>query len=386
MSRETELEDTIRPGAVIHGTPINKKLINIGGGVLLVLVLTIIFVLKSSKATEKPAARDEIIPAEVKPAEQIAYVAPEPSPAMVEKAEETEKIEEARREIQQRQAQAAAKRVDDANKLLQARLHSPVMIGYEPDLPAGDKQEEGKEATSKKTGPQTLGKDSNSQFLADQSGKSVPVSEPWQITNLEYKILQGKYIPIVVDPRAISDLAGQICARVDNDVYGAQGRVKLIPWGAQICGVYRAQIKQGQSRVFIVWNRLVREDGLAINIDSPGVDQLGTAGMGGDVDNHFAQIFGNALLISIIGKGSSTMGVNGSDNYNSAAMLRSNTQDAFSETADSILSQYTNIPPTITTPAGSTARIYVRGDLDFSKFYIEPEQQQAAAAQSYFDF
>lgn len=382
MSRETEL-DEIRPNTVINADKtISKKIINaVALGLLALLLLVAVIVKNGSAADAKSATRKQPITlAETKPAERVIYQTPEPPTASANTAQQEEReaaaVEEKRRDLQ-----VALQQAIEAEKMRQARLKSPIMIGYEPAVPLVAKAE-----TPKQPGePQSLGRDGNSQFLAANTGKSVPINKPYKIENLEYKILQGKYIPLVVEPRAISDLAGQVCGRVDNDVFGAQGRVKLITWGSQVCGVYRAEIKQGQNRVFIVWNRLVRDDGLAVNIDSPGVDQLGTAGMGGEVDNHFWQIFGNALMISIIGSGTSTMGVNGSDNYNSAAMLRSNTQEAFSETADSILSQYANIPPTIITKPGSTARIYVRGDLDFSKYYIEPEKP-VEEQQSYFEY
>jgi type IV secretion system protein VirB10 len=174
----------------------------------------------------------------------------------------------------------------------------------------------------------------------------------------------------VIDPRVTSDLPGQICGSVDSDVFGEQDREKLIPWGSRVCGVYRAQIRKGQTRVFVVWNRLVRPDGVALSIDSPGVDQLGTAGMGGRVDNHFLEIFGNALMISIIGAGASNWGVSSYDRSNSASVYRENAQGAFADTAGTILEQYANIPPTIITDHGSVAKIYVQRDLDFSALFV----------------
>ncbi|WP_244256287.1 TrbI/VirB10 family protein [Caballeronia zhejiangensis] len=76
-----------------------------------------------------------------------------------------------------------------------------------------------------------------------------------------------------------------MCALIQRDVYGAQGRVKLIPWGSRVCGTYNAELRKGQDRLFVVWNTLRRPDGVQVALDSAGGDQLGTAGMGGIVDN-----------------------------------------------------------------------------------------------------
>ena len=381
-----EMEASQPPDAVIRPDKraVNKRIANVAGAVLLALAVVAVFIAKNNKAEATTGDRpQEIAPAEIKPAERVEYK-PEPQPEESQQLA-PQQITDEEVDTRRQELEAKLRELAEAEKLRQARLKSPMLIGFEHD-PRATAAGDGKSPPTAQEA-QSLGRDSNSMFFADNIGKKVPTNTPYQIDNLEYKILQGKYIPLIVDPRAISDLAGQVCARVTEDVYGVQGREKLIPWGSQACGIYRAEIKKGQTRVFIVWNRLVREDGLAINIDSPGVDQLGTAGMGGEVDNHFWQIFGNALMISIIGTGASTAGVGGQDNYNSASMARDSAREAFSETATSILGEYANIPPTIITKAGSSARIYVRGDLDFSRYYLEPQDNGTGdvAAQAYFD-
>ncbi|MBD4195086.1 type VI secretion protein, partial [Xanthomonas citri pv. citri] len=121
-------------------------------------------------------------------------------------------------------------------------------------------------------------------------------------------VLQGKLIEAVLEPRAISDLPGMVCATVQRDVYGAQDRNKLIPWGSRVCGVYSAEVRKGQDRLFVIWNTVRRPDGVQVALDSAGADQLGTAGMGGIVDTHFAGIFRTSALLSIIGAGASNAG------------------------------------------------------------------------------
>lgn len=211
--------------------------------------------------------------------------------------------------------------------------------------------------------------DANSRFARAVSGKDIAVSKASLIDNLEYKVLQGKLIEAVLEPRAISGLPGMICATVQRDVYGSRGRIKLIPWGSRLCGVYSAELRKGQDRLFAVWNTVRRPDGVHVTLDSSGADQFGTAGMGGLVDTHFAQIFGISALLSIIGAGASQAGVGSGDQYNSAAYYRQSVQQAAAQTSQQVLAPYANIPPTVTVPAGARVRIYVNKDLDFTPIY-----------------
>lgn len=219
--------------------------------------------------------------------------------------------------------------------------------------------------------------DPNSRFARAVSGGGVPVGKASQIGQLPYKILQGKLIEAVLEPRATSDLPGMVCATVQRDIYGAHDRNTLIPWGSRICGVYSADVRKGQDRLFVIWNMLRRPDGVQVALDSAGADQLGTSGMGGRVDTHFAQVFGMSALLSIIGAGAANAGVAAGDQYNSAAAYRQSVQQAAAQTSQSVLQPYLNIPPTITVPPGSRVRIYVNRDLGFSPIY----QDEIVAAQ-----
>lgn len=211
--------------------------------------------------------------------------------------------------------------------------------------------------------------DVNSRFAKSVSGQGVPNSVAQPILSLEYKVLQGKMIEAVLESRTSSDLPGMVCATVQRDVYGAQKRVKLIPWGARVCGQYSAELRTGQERLFVVWNTLRRPDGVEVALDSVGADQLGTAGMGGLVDTHFARIFGVSSLLSIIGIGSASSKSSSYTAGNRGSDYRDAVQMAASNTAQQLLQPYVNIQPTITVPAGARIRIYVNRDLDFSHVY-----------------
>ncbi|QKV55689.1 TrbI/VirB10 family protein [Comamonas antarctica] len=323
----------------------------------------------------KQSAGDPVMPAanlsipERKPVPKLKGQEPETTatPAMIS-AQPTDDPMRVQREQMEMQRQEQQRRMLEAR--MKSGLIAPNTQNTAAALPPGMDSLEPATAPVLGGGSAERGaQDQNSRFARAVSGGGVPVSKASQVGHLPYKILQGKLIEAVLEPRATSDLPGMLCATVQRDIYGAQERNTLIPWGSRICGVYSADVRKGQDRLFVIWNMLRRPDGVQVALDSAGADQLGTAGMGGHVDTHFAQVFGMSALLSIIGAGASNMGVGSTDQYNSAAAYRQSVQQAAAQTSQSVLQPYIATPPTIAVPPGSRVRIYVNRDLDFSPIY-----------------
>jgi type IV secretion system protein VirB10 len=102
-----------------------------------------------------------------------------------------------------------------------------------------------------------------------------------------------------------SDLPGQIIGQVAENVYDTKtGRYLLIPQGAKLVGTYDNSVTMGQSRVLVVWRRIIYPDASALDLDTmPGADQGGYAGFHDKVDNHYTKIFGSALMLSAFAAG-----------------------------------------------------------------------------------
>ncbi|KPB32733.1 TrbI/VirB10 family protein [Pseudomonas lundensis] len=220
----------------------------------------------------------------------------------------------------------------------------------------------------------------NESFASSTYSSGVPVAKARALENLQFKVLQGAVIEATLQPRAQSQLPGQICVSISQDVYAAEGRRVMIPWGSQVCGSYNASLAPGQERLFTVWNwlrmpKLPGRRAMEIPLDSAGADQLGSAGQGGVVDNHWAQIFGVAAAVSIIGAGASNSGVSSGDQENSASQYRTEVQQAAAQSSQTILSRYANIQPTVTVPHGSRVVIYLQRDLDFTEQFAEDAKE-----------
>lgn len=217
--------------------------------------------------------------------------------------------------------------------------------------------------------PSVMSSDPNAAYVQQAAQATVDRVYATPLTPQPYLIGQGKFIFATLSTAINSDLPGQVSAIVNQDVYGEQGRNVLIPRGSRLVGEYRSMLSQNQSRLLVVWTRVIQPNGISVMIASQGTDALGQAGMTGDVDYHFFARFGAATLISMIGAGASTIGVNPDDPYNSMAAYRQAITQATSQQANSMLNESTSIPPTVHVRQGDRVVVFVNHDLDFSKVY-----------------
>ena len=199
-------------------------------------------------------------------------------------------------------------------------------------------------------------------FSSRVGGEEVEVARAKRMTGLDRLVPQGAIMAGVMETALNSDLPGYARAITSRDVYSFDGSAVLIPAGSRLIGQYKSGVAQGASRVFVLWTRLIRPDGVSIELASPAVDDLGRGGLGGKVNRHFFQRFGGAILTSVLSGGLSAA---------AAALSGGSTIIVGSAgQATSLAGQATqssDIPPTITTRQGAAVRIFVARDLDFSQ-------------------
>ncbi|MDB2414541.1 hypothetical protein N9W34_02090 [Rickettsiales bacterium] len=211
--------------------------------------------------------------------------------------------------------------------------------------------------------------------------------EATNVGNLDFLILEGKIIEAVLETAINTDLKGSLRAIISRDVYSESGANVLISRGSRLIGTYDAGVKKGQTRVEISWTRVIRPDGVDIEISSPATDQLGRTGAAGYVDNKYFEIFSNSLLISAVSIGStiifdkikpssdttttsttSATGTTNSTTGNPTDLAVTSSVGDLSEISRKVSQDLADsTQPTITINQGTRINVYISKDLIFSE-------------------
>jgi len=199
-----------------------------------------------------------------------------------------------------------------------------------------------------------------------------------RVNDLDSTILQGKVIYAVLETAIDTTLPGIIRAIVSRDTYAEAGRNVIVPKGSRLIGTYNTGIANGQARVMIVWTRIIRPDGIDIQIDSPAVDGLGRAGILGFANFHYMEIFSAAILTTAItlgaatateavipGSGTTTTSANG-DKTTTTSPAQQAAADGVSNITDvskTVVDRLVDIRPQITIDQGTRINVFVNKDL-----------------------
>lgn len=245
-------------------------------------------------------------------------------------------------------AEAARAAAESARQRAAERRRSPLLVASAPGA--------GPAAAG---APLDLG-GPDGRFLAAAPGPGTRRAQ--RLSNQRMLVAQGTLIAGVLETAINSDLPGMVRAVVAADVRGFDGAAVLIPRGSRLIGQYRSGLAVGQSRAFVVWTRLITPAGVSLELGSPGTDALGRAGLTGEVDRHFGERFGAAILLSIIG----SAGQAAANAAGGPTDVTLNAATSTADVADTALRSSAAIPPTVKVRAGTPIRIFVAHDLDFS--------------------
>lgn len=224
--------------------------------------------------------------------------------------------------------------------------------------------------------------DPNSAFAQKAIRASkAEVAKAGRIGDLGSTIAQGKLIHGTLETAINTELPGTLRAIVSRDIYAETGKARLVPKGSRLIGVYNTDTFRGQSRVFVIWTRIIRPDGVDVLVGSPGVDALGRAGLAGFADGRFREMFATAILTSLVtigvAKGAET--VLGDQNTTSTQNTDGSTSTSGSATGQATAKSIGNIGgvaerviggiidtrPVITVDHGTKINVMVNRDLIF---------------------
>jgi type IV secretion system protein VirB10 len=185
---------------------------------------------------------------------------------------------------------------------------------------------------------------------------------------------RGTYIRCVLETRIVTDVPGYTSCLVTEPVYSFNGQKLLLPKGSKVLGAYSSG-PTGR-RVAVVWDRIITPTGIDVDMSSkpsPGIDNLGGAGLPGHYDAHWGSRIGAALLISMLSDAFKYEAAEHGPRTSSIAAggvvvqepFESNTARTVQNLAQMAVREAANRPPTITINQGTVIYVYVARDVDF---------------------
>ncbi|RFC61914.1 conjugal transfer protein [Fulvimarina endophytica] len=191
---------------------------------------------------------------------------------------------------------------------------------------------------------------------------TAKVTQAEVIANPSRTVPQGTLIQASLETALDSSLPGDIRAIVSENVHAFDGSRVLIPRGSRLVGRYQSDIDLAQERVTIAWDRIILPSNQSFQISAYGGDQLGRAGVSGDVDTHFLERFGSAALLSIVSAGPSLATASLTDP--DVVDTIEDVGGGFGGSTRSAIDESLSIEPTIRVPQGAAITVMVDRDLE----------------------
>jgi type IV secretion system protein VirB10 len=182
-----------------------------------------------------------------------------------------------------------------------------------------------------------------------------------------YLVYEGSVLDTVLMNRLDGDAAGPIKVLVSNPLYSHDHQHVIIPEGTVVLGEAKKIGSAGfgqQRRMAVVFHRLIMPDGYSVDLDQfHGLDQIGEEGLKDKVNNHYFEIFGASIALGLIaGAGEITQG-GGTISTSGSQAFTTGAAGSISQSANTILDRFMQIPPTITIREGHRVKIYFTQDM-----------------------
>jgi type IV secretory pathway VirB10-like protein len=205
---------------------------------------------------------------------------------------------------------------------------------------------------------------------------AVPAGSPSAAAGKTYMLFEGSILETVLINRLDGGLAGPVECLLSSDVYSNDRQHLLIPEGSKLLGETKKVDTFGQSRLAVVFHRVLMPDGYSVNLDQfKGLNQIGDTGLRDQVNNHYFRIFGVSLAIGAIGAVAEG-GTTGSINASGSDLMRQGFAQGTAQSAAQILDKFLNTMPTVTIREGHRVKVYLSGDLalpDYNNRKMPPD-------------
>ena len=178
-----------------------------------------------------------------------------------------------------------------------------------------------------------------------------------------YILFEGTVFETVLINRLDGQFSGPIECLLTNPVYSHDRQHLLLPAGTKVLGETKRVEAFGQTRLAVLFHRLIMPDGFSISLDQfKGLNQIGDTGLRDKVNNHYFRIFGASLALGAIGAVAqsgtgSALTASGND------LMRQGFASSMAQSSERILDRFLNILPTVTIREGHRVKVYLSNDL-----------------------
>ena len=163
-----------------------------------------------------------------------------------------------------------------------------------------------------------------------------------------YILFEGTVLESVLINRLDGQFSGPIECLLTNDIYSHDRQHLLIPAGSKVLGETKKVDAFGQTRLAVVFHRLIMPDGYSLSLDQfKGLNQTGDAGLRDQVNNHYLRIFGVSLAIGALGAVAQG-GTSGPLTASGTDLMRQGFAQSTAQSSAQILDKFLNIMPTVT--------------------------------------
>jgi type IV secretion system protein VirB10 len=182
-----------------------------------------------------------------------------------------------------------------------------------------------------------------------------------------HRVLEGTVIDTVLMNRLDGSTAAPVNCLVTNAVYSHSGQHVLIPAGARVIGETKPVQSIGETRLAVVFHRLVLPDGRTYGLDQvTGLNQVGDAGLEDQVNHHTWSTVGAAGAIGLISGLAQFFGSGGfaGGDGDRTIVITGGLGNATSQATAETMSRFLNRLPTVTIREGHRVKVYLTTDIE----------------------
>ncbi|MEO7276331.1 MAG: TrbI/VirB10 family protein [Vicinamibacterales bacterium] len=182
-----------------------------------------------------------------------------------------------------------------------------------------------------------------------------------------HRVPEGTLIDAVLTNRLDGSVAAPVDCLVTNPVYSRSGQHVLVPAGAHVLGETKPVQALGETRLAVVFHRLLLPDGSSVVLDQfRALNQSGDSGLRDRVNQHYWSTFGAAGAVGLVSGLTQLLGnaTFGGGDGNRTVVVAGSGADATAQASSQKMNRFLNQLPTVTIREGHRVKVYVTSDLD----------------------